>query len=533
MKRILEVNPIINAIVEDRFKEAHEIVQVYMKRILEVNPIINAIVEDRFKEALDKNPVAKEVDKYLDKNPDKINELKTTKPFLGIPITVKEAIAVRGKLHLEMGIPITVKEAIAVRGMSYTGGSVTRKNIKAEKDSVVVQHLKNAGLIPLLVSNTPEYDTSLETYNKLSGYTYNPYNTLYTCGGSSGGEGALLGAGASLLGVGSDFFGSIRVPAMWNGVFGHKPSKQVVSLEGHFPIEADDLFQNRLVIGPMARYAEDLKPLLKIMAGNNVQKLHLDDEGPMARYAEDLKPLLKIMAGNNVQKLHLDDEVNLDNIQIFYMEDTGNCFGLLNVEKEIRVAVYRAATYLQKECHCHISNRKFEELSESIEMVTIEMMGKMKKFPSPLHDTNVKYNVLIETVKAIFGKSRFTFHHLLSYILYKAVQTLVINKQKYTEKLEKLKEVLLDALGDNGVFLYPCAQIGPFKLGGHLATYPITAYTAIPNLLGLPATAVPTGFNANKLPIGIQVIAGPNQDRLTLAVAQELEKCFGGWKPPS
>lgn len=72
--------------------------------------------------------------------------------------------------------------------MSYTGGSVTRKNIKAEKDSVVVQHLKNAGLIPLLVSNTPEYDTSLETYNKLSGYTYNPYNTLYTCGGSSGGE---------------------------------------------------------------------------------------------------------------------------------------------------------------------------------------------------------------------------------------------------------------------------------------------------------------------------------------------------------
>ncbi|KAK9702943.1 Amidase [Popillia japonica] len=483
MKRILEVNPIINAIVEDRFKEAHEIVQVYMKRILEVNPIINAIVEDRFKEALDKNPVAKEVDKYLDKNPDKINELKTTKPFLGIPITVKEAIA--------------------VRGMSYTGGSVTRKNIKAEKDSVVVQHLKNAGLIPLLVSNTPEYDTSLETYNKLSGYTYNPYNTLYTCGGSSGGEGALLGAGASLLGVGSDFFGSIRVPAMWNGVFGHKPSKQVVSLEGHFPIEADDLFQNRLVIGPMARYAEDLKPLLKIMAGNNVQKLHLDDE------------------------------VNLDNIQIFYMEDTGNCFGLLNVEKEIRVAVYRAATYLQKECHCHISNRKFEELSESIEMVTIEMMGKMKKFPSPLHDTNVKYNVLIETVKAIFGKSRFTFHHLLSYILYKAVQTLVINKQKYTEKLEKLKEVLLDALGDNGVFLYPCAQIGPFKLGGHLATYPITAYTAIPNLLGLPATAVPTGFNANKLPIGIQVIAGPNQDRLTLAVAQELEKCFGGWKPPS
>lgn len=90
------------------------------------------------------------------------------------------------------------------------------------------------------------------------------------------------------------------------------------------------------------------------------------------------------------------------------MEDTGNCFGLLNVEKEIRVAVYRAATYLQKECHCHISNRKFEELSESIEMVTIEMMGKMKKFPSPLHDTNVcMYLVKVHLHLQIILKSKY------------------------------------------------------------------------------------------------------------------------------
>lgn len=69
-----------------------------------------------------------------------------------------------------------------------TGGSLTRKDVKADKDSVVVQRLKEAGLIPLLVSSTPEYYGSIETYNKLIGYTYNPYNTLYTCGGSSGGE---------------------------------------------------------------------------------------------------------------------------------------------------------------------------------------------------------------------------------------------------------------------------------------------------------------------------------------------------------
>lgn len=72
--------------------------------------------------------------------------------------------------------------------MSYTGASLTRKNIKADKDSVVVRRLKEAGLIPLLVSNTPEYCCSIETYNKIIGYTYNPYNILHTAGGSSGGE---------------------------------------------------------------------------------------------------------------------------------------------------------------------------------------------------------------------------------------------------------------------------------------------------------------------------------------------------------
>ncbi|KAI4457696.1 fatty-acid amide hydrolase [Holotrichia oblita] len=383
--------------IRERKIYSQEIVQAYKNRILEVNPIINAVVEDRFEEALEE---AKQVDKYLDENPDKIEELKTTKPFFGIPITIKEAIA--------------------VSGMSHTGRSLTRKNIKAKKDSIVVQLLKEAGLIPLLVSNTPEYCTSLETYNKLSGYTYNPYNTLYTSGGSSGGECALLGAGASLLGVGSDIVGSIRVPAIWNGVFGHKPSKKVVSSEGHFPTDADDMFQSCLVIGPLVRYAEDLKPLLKIMTGTKLQKLNLGEE------------------------------VNLSNIKIFYMEDTGSNLGLLKVEKEIKAAVNIAAAYLQKECHCHISNRKFEELSESAEMAAIVMMGKLKTLPSPLHDTN-------------------------------------------------------DALGDNGVFLYPCSPIGPFKLGGHLATYLIAPYTAIANLLGLPATAVPTGFNANKLPIGIQI----------------------------
>ncbi|GJQ74757.1 hypothetical protein Trydic_g21604 [Trypoxylus dichotomus] len=455
---------------------SQEVVQVYVKRINEVNPIINAVVEDRFEDALEQ---ARQADKFLDENPNKIDDLRINKPFFGIPITIKESIA--------------------VKGMSYTGGSLNRKNVKAEKDSVVVQRLKEAGVIPLLVSNTSEYCSSIETYNKIIGYTYNPYNTQYSSGGSSGGEGALLGSSASLIGLGSDICGSIRAPSTFNGIFGHKPSKKIVSLEGHWPTDNNDIFQSYLTIGPMARYAEDLKPLLKIISGPNA---HL---------------------------LKLDEEVNLRKIRVFYMEHTGNDCCLPKVQKEIRTAIKVAAAYLSRECHCHVSNRKFKELSDSVEIASTSFLN-LKTMPNPLDDTDVKYNVLYETIKAFLGKSKFTIYLLLFQLSFKLGKCLNFNRKEHTQKLEEVRSVLLDALGDNGVLIYPCIQSGAWKLGAYFAGLPTAAYLGIANLLGLPATAVPTGFNANKLPVGLQVMASPNQDRLTLAVAQELEKCFGGWQ---
>lgn len=73
------------------------------------------------------------------------------------------------------------------------------------------------------------------------------------------------------------------------------------------------------------------------------------------------------------------------------MENTGNDFGLPNVQKEIKTAVKAATAYLSRECHCHVSNRKFKELSESIEISGVNMMD-INPFPSPLNDTNVRYN---------------------------------------------------------------------------------------------------------------------------------------------
>jgi Asp-tRNA(Asn)/Glu-tRNA(Gln) amidotransferase A subunit family amidase len=141
-----------------------DLVKAYINRIKEVNPYLNAVVEDRFDEALED---AQKADKMCAQMP--LLYLISNFPLLGVPFTVKESIA--------------------VKGFSHTAGWMGRKNIKATKDSKAVEKLRNVGMIPLLVSNTPEFCTSWESYNNLTGRTLNPYHPGKTSGGSSGGEG--------------------------------------------------------------------------------------------------------------------------------------------------------------------------------------------------------------------------------------------------------------------------------------------------------------------------------------------------------
>lgn len=90
-------------------------------------------------------------------------------------------------------------------------------------------------------------------------------------------QGALIGSGASLFGIGSDIAGSIRIPALYNGIFGHKPTGGLLSINNHFPTSSDENFAEYLVVGPMCRYAKDLPTLLHIMAGKNAERLRLHE----------------------------------------------------------------------------------------------------------------------------------------------------------------------------------------------------------------------------------------------------------------
>lgn len=120
-----------------------------------------------------------------------------------------------GPLH---GIPLSLKNQINVESHLTNAGFVTWINKTAEYDAAIVQTFRKLGAVIFARTNQPQAGMHLETSNNIYGTTVNPLNRLLTAGGSSGGEGALMGMSASVLGIGGDIGGSIRVPAAFNGV---------------------------------------------------------------------------------------------------------------------------------------------------------------------------------------------------------------------------------------------------------------------------------------------------------------------------
>lgn len=161
-----------------------------------------------------------------------------------------------------LGVPATVKEMFAVEGMPNTGGYPHRRRYRAPADATVVARLRAAGAIVLGLGNTCGYLVWIESNNPLYGRVSCAYDRTRTAGGSTGGDGCIVGSGGAPIALGSDLGGSIRIPAFFNGVFGHLPSPGLVPLTGHFPMPDGEL-RHRLSPGPLARRAADLMPVLR------------------------------------------------------------------------------------------------------------------------------------------------------------------------------------------------------------------------------------------------------------------------------
>lgn len=458
-----------------------QVLNSFIERIKKVNPLLNCVVDERFDEALVQ---AAEADTLIQSGVHTEKELEEIFPFLGVPFTTKDCIMVKGMLN--------------------TAGLYKRKDFRGDDDADAIKLIRKAGAIPIALTNVSECCMWWESSNTVHGRTNNPYNTTRIVGGSSGGEGCLQAAAGSPLGIGSDIGGSIRMPAFFNGIFGHKPSRNIVSNKGQYPIPN----------------CEEQNSFLGI--------------GPMCRFAVDLKPTLKIIAGENAKLLNLDAPVNLENVKFFYQESDGGGFMISPVDADQLAALQKVVKHFERAFKVKPKKVQFEQFKQA---ATI-WLGNMADnsgidFATQLGNLKERISPGWEMLKWFVGCSKHTFVGLLTCFAEDNGVKFGSEKHKYlVKKRDDLRLEMQKMLGDNGVFLYPThPTVAPYHNEPIARTFNFT-YTAIINVLGFPATTIPLGLGKEGLPLGIQVVANFNQDRLCLAVAAELERVFGGWVAP-
>ena len=166
-----------------------------------------------------------------------------------------------------LGLPMTVKESLDVAGLPTTWGLPPFRDFRPKEDAVVVARLKAAGAVILGKTNVPPSLADWQSTNPIYGRTVNPHDASRSPGGSSGGSAAAVASGMVALECGSDIGGSIRVPAAFCGVFGHKPSFGLVPRRGHGFPGTDGADIELAVVGPLARNVVDLEIALGVLAG--------------------------------------------------------------------------------------------------------------------------------------------------------------------------------------------------------------------------------------------------------------------------
>lgn len=451
---------------------SRELVDAHIARIVAVNRRINAMVQFRFDEARAQADAADE-------------RLRTQDPKTLPPL---------------LGVPCTIKENFAFPGYPQVSGMVARRKAVATESAPTVQRLIDAGAIVLGFSNTPELCMWMETNNRVYGRTGNPYDEARIAGGSSGGEGSLIGAGASPFGLGADVGGSIRFPAFFNGVFGHKPTPGIVPNTGQYPLPTGQMNFN-CVTGPITRRAEDLWPLLKILAGP-------DGVDPLCRNGA--------LGGNPAR-------VQLKKLRVLAIRDDGK----RAVAADMMQAQQDAAEWLGAQ------TQGLQWLQPQGLRLAFEIWSALMQAaePTPFAEQlgeGRRISVFKELIKWPLGLTP----HTLPALALAALEMLPMPTQRFVEASRALKQELLAALGEDGVLLYPpYPRVAPRHNRPLLRPFDF-AYCGIINVLGFPSTQVPLGLNAQGLPLGVQVIGAPGQDARTIAVAVALEKQFGGWVPP-
>ena len=457
--------------IRQREVSASALVDHAIRQVVADHPRLNAVVVPRFEEARAEAAAADR----------RVRE----EPVDGLPPL--------------LGVPCTIKEVLGFQGLAHTAGLPTRRDVRAAAHGTAVARFLGTGVIPLGLTNVPELAMWIECANRVYGRTYNPYDVRCGAGGSSGGEGAVIGSGAVAVGLGADIGGSIRIPACLNGVFGHKPTGGTVPGTGHWPAPENEQWRY-MQIGPMARRAEDLMPLLSAIAGPDGLCQHTDPH-QLGDPASVRMEGLRVLVARRRSSASMAD-------------------ALERATQALETAGARVEAY------------EHPGLDHGFDIWSI-MLARTRstRFREKL---GLKSNagVILELLRWMFDLS----DHTLPTVVLALIEDLPLKLRRRAERLaeegRELKADLQSRLGADAVLLAPgFARSSPRH--HHLLLTPWQAgHTCIFNVMEVPVTSVPMGLDARGLPVGVQVAGGMGCDHVTIAVALELEKRTGGWVPP-
>ena len=400
----------------------------------------------------------------------------------------------KGLLH---GLTVTIKSSISAAGYLCEIGSTIHRGDTAKDDAPAVARLRAAGAVILGTTNCPEFLMAYETDNLLHGRTNNPWDIERTPGGSSGGESAAIAACMSAAGLGSDSGGSVRLPAHFTGICSLKPTPGRVPGRGHLP-PCVGPFSVLGAIGPMARTIEDVALLFETLSGQ-------DDFDPMS-------------APVPLRKWKLSE---LRERTVGYFEDDG----LVAVTAETRVAIQDSVGAL----------RDAGFRVEVFRPHTLELLRRLW------------WNFFVRCGAMFYQSTIRGKESQLSPIFREFLSIAAVDGPMGGEELleawaelDLLRGKMLREMREYPVLLCPVASIPAFRHGERswiveereVAYLDAVRHTQWFNVLAAPAAVVPVGRSPDGLPIGVQIVARPYEDEVSLGVASVLDKAFGYRPPP-
>ncbi len=389
------------------------------------------------------------------------------------------------------GVPFTVKENLDVAGQATTQGIPALKDAIAPLDAPLVKRLRDAGAIPIGHTNMPDLSLRFHTNSQLFGATRNPWNREMSPGGSSGGEGAALATGLSALGLGNDAGGSVRVPALFNGVAALKPSY------GRFPSDRS--------VGP-----RDLT-----LASQTIPV-----DGILARSVADLHLAFQVLAGPDprdprVVPAPLFGPEPVKPVRVAVTADPGG----LGVEPEARKAVERAAEVLAREGY-EVEAADPPRLAEILEACGRMIMTEFRQsWP------------LLERLLGADGRRYLELARQLRQPTdldgYLGLTALRQGLQREWASFLERYPLVLGPVFTEGALPADYDIRGPEE--HRRVTLGLRLCTAT-SFIGVPAVAVPTGL-AGGLPQGVQLFSRPYREDLCLRAAASLEAALGRLAP--